>query len=219
MTTTLEEFWTAQKPPPTATTPPVLGSRGSALAPCVDCGAPMHRRRTPEADRAVGSKFFGSLGRCSGCDSRHRYGQTNSGMTPCKDCAKYCRGERCRQCATAFGARMRAHKATMPGRRRPPTKLPRYERYTPPVPSEDTRPLTREERLDALCIQVDTEIFFGEMGSSYAAAETVCAGCPIAARCLAAGMDEEFGFFASSPPYRKRLRREMRAPDVTETAA
>jgi hypothetical protein len=84
--------------------------------------------------------------------------------------------------------------------------------YTPPEPSTDSRPLTYEERQDALCLQIgDPEIFFAEKGAGYRAAETICARCPIAARCLAAAIeqDEQYGFFAASPPVRERIRERM----------
>lgn len=82
------------------------------------------------------------------------------------------------------------------------------KRYTPPEPSPDTSPLTAEERKDALCIQVDTEIFFAELGAGYSEAEKICKGCPIAARCLSAAIeqDERYGFFAASPQERDRIK-------------
>lgn len=88
-------------------------------------------------------------------------------------------------------------------------KRPRYG-YVPPTPSDDTSPLTKEETRDALCIQIgDPELFFAERGGDYRDAEKVCAGCPIAARCLAVYLDEPDGFFAASPPQRKKIRERL----------
>jgi hypothetical protein len=93
------------------------------------------------------------------------------------------------------------------------------KQYTPPEPSADGSPLTREELGDARCLQImDPEIFFAEKGQGYGAAESVCSRCPIAARCLAAAIEqgEEYGFFAASPPERERIRDRIekeRAPE------
>lgn len=132
----------------------------------------------------------------------------------CLDCPKPCRGKRCRACDGKHRAAMA--KLNPPAVRQRPTKL--AKRYRPPTPSEDTRPLTSQERDAALCIQVDTEIFFAEQGEGYHEAQSICSGCEIAARCLAANMNEEYGFYASSPPHRRRLRRRMAKETAPEPA-
>lgn len=82
--------------------------------------------------------------------------------------------------------------------------------YTPPVPADDNSPLTEDELRDAMCLQIgDPEIFFAEKGATYRDAELVCSNCPIAARCLAANLDEEYGFYAASPPARRRIARQL----------
>lgn len=40
-------------------------------------------------------------------------------------------------------------------------------------------------RGDALCAQVDTELFFPEKGGSTREAKAVCRACPVTAECLA----------------------------------
>jgi WhiB family transcriptional regulator, redox-sensing transcriptional regulator len=42
---------------------------------------------------------------------------------------------------------------------------------------------------DALCAQVDLEMFFPEKGESQAAAKQVCALCPVTAKCLAYALE------------------------------
>jgi hypothetical protein len=98
--------------------------------------------------------------------------------------------------------------------------LPLAERYPVPTPADDTSPLTEDELRDALCTQVDTEIFFAELGEGYHGAKSVCAGCPIAGRCLAAYLAEEYGVFGgATPPERKRIRREAKKRAEQERAA
>src|SRR5690606_24420303 len=62
---------------------------------------------------------------------------------------------------------------------------PTFHRYAPPPPWTE----------DALCAQVDPELFFPEKGASTTGAKSVCAACPIAAECLAYALDngEEYG--------------------------
>lgn len=90
--------------------------------------------------------------------------------------------------------------------------------YSVPEPSPDRRPLTKDELEEAICAQVgDDEIFFAEKGQGYRDAEKVCAGCPIASRCLSSHLEEEFGFWAASPPVRKQLLAELEGWDAAES--
>lgn len=64
----------------------------------------------------------------------------------------------------------------------------------------------------ALCAQVDTEIFFPEMGGSLRAAKRVCAMCPVAAECLEYALvnHEEFGVWGGrSARERRPLHRRV----------
>lgn len=127
--------------------------------------------------------------------------------TKCLDCDRPCRGLRCRKHHDEWRVK---NKKTGSKRDRARAALPKpvRARYRPPAPSDDRRPLNRDELEQASCAQVgDHVIFFREKGETYAEAETVCRHCPIAARCLGAalGTKDEYGFRAASPPYRKRL--------------
>lgn len=134
--------------------------------------------------------------------------------TGCVDCEKPCRGTRCRPC----DGKHRAEVNKLKPRRKRVRQTVFKKRYRPPDPSPDMRPLTREERRDALCAEVgDTYIFFAEQGSGYADAEALCVSCPIAARCLSANLDEEYGFFAASPPARKRIKKRLKAEAARQT--
>lgn len=65
-------------------------------------------------------------------------------------------------------------------------------------------------RDDALCAQVDTEIFFPEKGGSTTLAMQVCAACPVRAECLrwAVDSEEQHGVWGGkSPRQRQELRR------------
>ncbi len=46
-------------------------------------------------------------------------------------------------------------------------------------------------KVDALCAQVDSEIFFPERGESTKAAKKVCASCPVQAACLHHAIDND----------------------------
>lgn len=63
---------------------------------------------------------------------------------------------------------------------------------------------------DALCAQVDPEIFFPENGhTEYGVkAKRICAKCPVVDACLEYGMSVEFGIYGGlTGPERARLRR------------
>lgn len=51
---------------------------------------------------------------------------------------------------------------------------------------------------DALCTQVDPELWFPEKGGDASAARRICAQCPVAAQCaeLALANGERFGIWA-----------------------
>jgi WhiB family redox-sensing transcriptional regulator len=71
--------------------------------------------------------------------------------------------------------------------------------------------LTTEERAEALCAQVDPEVFFPEQGGTTTDAKKVCARCPIRERCLEVAMinRERFGVFGGlSEPEREHLHKE-----------
>lgn len=51
------------------------------------------------------------------------------------------------------------------------------------------RPADQHWREEARCAETDPEIFFPEPGQSPAAAQQVCADCPVRATCLADALD------------------------------
>ncbi|HEY1179349.1 MAG TPA: WhiB family transcriptional regulator [Phytomonospora sp.] len=64
---------------------------------------------------------------------------------------------------------------------------------------------------DALCAQVDTEIFFPEKGGQTKPAMRICQRCPVAAECLdhALANNERFGIWGGvSERNRRRLAGE-----------
>lgn len=63
---------------------------------------------------------------------------------------------------------------------------------------------------DALCAQVDPDLFFVELGSSASPARAICSKCPVAKMCLeeALANNEEYGVWGGlTPPQRKEMRR------------
>ena len=62
---------------------------------------------------------------------------------------------------------------------------------------------------DALCAQVDTELFFPEKGASSREARKVCVKCPVRKECLEFSMStgERFGVWGGKS---ERERRKMR---------
>lgn len=65
--------------------------------------------------------------------------------------------------------------------------------------------------VDALCAQVDPDVFFPDNGGDGThAAKRVCASCPVAAECLeyALRTRQEHGIWGGLPPHiRARMRR------------
>lgn len=61
--------------------------------------------------------------------------------------------------------------------------------------------------VDALCAQVDAELFFPEKGESNREAKRVCGGCPVRAECLgwALANNERYGIYGGLSD-RERLR-------------
>lgn len=73
-------------------------------------------------------------------------------------------------------------------------------------------PQPPEWTLDALCAQVDADMFFPEKGGSTREAKRICAMCPVAAECLdyALEHDEGFGIYGGmSERERRKLRTQL----------
>ena len=67
---------------------------------------------------------------------------------------------------------------------------------------------------DALCAQIDTEIFFPENGTNGTEAKQICAACPVIQECLTYALDhpELTGIWGGqSRRERQTLRRERSA--------
>lgn len=76
----------------------------------------------------------------------------------------------------------------------------------------------RSWRRDAVCAQVDPELFFPEVGEPTAPAKRICAGCPVRVECLDYALDarEAHGVFGGlSAQERLRL---LRRPQTTVVA-
>ena len=66
---------------------------------------------------------------------------------------------------------------------------------------------------EALCAQVDTEIFFPKQGQSSARAKSICSTCPVAVECLRYALDtrQQEGIWGGlSPRERQSLRRHKK---------
>jgi WhiB family transcriptional regulator, redox-sensing transcriptional regulator len=76
---------------------------------------------------------------------------------------------------------------------------------------------------DALCAQVDTELFFPPKGGSTYEAKAVCARCPVAADCLdyALSLPQQVDYYGiwggTSERERRRLRAGQTLPERTKT--
>ncbi len=69
-------------------------------------------------------------------------------------------------------------------------------------------------RDDAICSQIDPEMWFPDKGGSTREAKKVCLGCPVRLECLqyALDRDERFGIWGGlSERERRRLKRGMAA--------
>lgn len=72
---------------------------------------------------------------------------------------------------------------------------------------------------DALCAQVDPELFYPEKGGSTTEAKAICARCPVAAECLdyalALPLRHDYGIYGgTSPKQRRRLRNALNGEDA-----
>lgn len=77
----------------------------------------------------------------------------------------------------------------------------------------------RSWRHDAVCAQVDPELYFPEPGAPTAPAKRICAGCPVRVECLdyALTAREAHGVFGGlSAQERLRIVRQRRAAVVAE---
>jgi WhiB family redox-sensing transcriptional regulator len=63
---------------------------------------------------------------------------------------------------------------------------------------------------DALCAQVDPELFFPELGEPATGAKAVCAACPARVRCLDVFGDLPHGVVGGLSAYERRARRAAR---------
>ena len=71
-----------------------------------------------------------------------------------------------------------------------------------------------EWRDSALCLEVDGDLFFPDLGALPGKVKTICAACDVTAQCLAYALAHEpdFGFYAgTSPRDRALLKRQGRA--------
>ena len=83
---------------------------------------------------------------------------------------------------------------------------------------------------DALCTQVDPELFFPDKGGSTRAAKKICGRCPVRAACLEYALDYESGAMGTATSYgavgvygglsaieRRRLRQRRQLDQPPET--
>lgn len=74
---------------------------------------------------------------------------------------------------------------------------------------------------DALCAQVDDDLFFPKKGGSVTDAKSVCAACPVRQQCLdyAVDNDEWFGIWGGlTERERRKVKRDRRTPEQVEAA-
>ena len=96
----------------------------------------------------------------------------------------------------------------------------RPDQYT--ITGADTGPMARLAGLeppawmgDALCAEVDPEVWFQDAGGSVREAKAVCAKCTVTAECLDAALanNERYGIFGGlTERQRRRLRRPKQCP-------
>lgn len=82
---------------------------------------------------------------------------------------------------------------------------------------ETTSPLVHSDQKwteDAICAQIDPDLFFPEKGASIQQAKRVCDSCPVRQQCLDAALrnNERFGIWGGLS---ERERREYRRDDST----
>lgn len=72
------------------------------------------------------------------------------------------------------------------------------------VPESTNDPFPWQD--DALCAQIDPDLFFPESGDWLAArqAKEICAACPVAEQCLGVGMRFNYGIFGGLTPSQRR---------------
>lgn len=86
--------------------------------------------------------------------------------------------------------------------------LPRLSAYTTP----DSRAETALDWMkDALCTQVDPDLFFPEVGGNVKSVLKICEDCPVRSQCLQVALDndERFGIWGGLSP---RQRRKLKDP-------
>lgn len=67
--------------------------------------------------------------------------------------------------------------------------------------------LDREKWMaDALCPEVDGDMFFVDKGESTRPAKAVCALCPVTTECLKYALDNDFRFGGKSERERRRMK-------------
>ena len=66
-----------------------------------------------------------------------------------------------------------------------------------------------EWTLEALCAQVDPDLFFPDKGGSTSQAKAICASCPVREACLEYGLDDPNGLYGGlSERERWKLRKQ-----------
>ncbi|WP_406083080.1 WhiB family transcriptional regulator [Micromonospora zamorensis] len=78
--------------------------------------------------------------------------------------------------------------------------------------------VTGDWRDDALCQQVDPEIFYPDKGESTAPAKSICSRCDVRTECLKAALDrrEQFGVWGGLS---ERERRQLGQKSAGQVAA
>jgi WhiB family redox-sensing transcriptional regulator len=82
----------------------------------------------------------------------------------------------------------------------------------------DEKPNWRDR---ALCVEVDPELWFPELGANSPAAKVICARCEVRAQCLAFAVagNEQYGIWGGlSPMQRRPLHRGNRPTEAVRMA-
>lgn len=93
-----------------------------------------------------------------------------------------------------------------------------------------TLPAPPEWTIEAICAQVDLDLFFPEKGGSTRDAKEICAACPVRLKCLDYALEQEAHLAGSrgsihgiwgglSPQERMKLIRARRRAEATEDGA